>query len=192
MPRPPDLSPDMTLKEKRFILFYLGEARGSTAKAAQMAGYGSTYGSASMLGYRLMRKARIRKAIEKYIDQYVLSAAMILRELTDQGTIGHVIESDCMEDEEGTLEVNGATVVVKTGRRVFNREKAKELGVMHLVKCVKRNSFGDHVEVYDRQEALKMMGNYRGIFAEKIRVDVVEDLSKLSMDQLRKLAESPN
>jgi len=54
----------LTPKEQRFVDAYLGKANGVATKAARQAGYRQTEGALAVTGSRLLRKAKVRAAIQ--------------------------------------------------------------------------------------------------------------------------------
>src|SRR4051794_29639265 len=67
-------------RQRRFIDFYVGEARGNATRAATMAGYSPR--GAFLQGHRMLRKAHIRAAIEQLTSD-ALSPAEVLAEYAD-------------------------------------------------------------------------------------------------------------
>ncbi|MDO8679143.1 MAG: terminase small subunit [Acidobacteriota bacterium] len=53
----------LTLKEQKFLDLLFTSAKGNATLAAHGAGYGSTMPSAGVLGYRLLRKVKIQRAL---------------------------------------------------------------------------------------------------------------------------------
>lgn len=51
-------------KEKRFVELYVGQCNGNATEAAKLAGYSKV--SAHVLGHRLLKKVKIRKAIDAF------------------------------------------------------------------------------------------------------------------------------
>jgi phage terminase small subunit len=68
----------LTLKQQRFIDFYLGEARGNATEAARLAGYASPHPE----GARLRQNATVRARIDERLMAQSLSSAEVLAELT--------------------------------------------------------------------------------------------------------------
>lgn len=53
-------------RERRFVESYMGEAAGNATKAAELAGYSAK--TAGQIGHRLLKKVKVRKAIESRVD----------------------------------------------------------------------------------------------------------------------------
>lgn len=52
---PDDPLAGLAPKERKFVLAYVGEARGNATRAAELAGYGTTRGSMAFMGHSLLR-----------------------------------------------------------------------------------------------------------------------------------------
>lgn len=72
--------PELALKRERFILAYLGEARGNGAEAARMAGYSEA--NARFEAARLLTNANVRARIDEVLNAEAMSAAEVLHEVT--------------------------------------------------------------------------------------------------------------
>jgi phage terminase small subunit len=173
---------DLTQKEREFIIAYVGKARGNATKAVIMAGYEGTRSTLHNLAYRLLNKSSVRQEIGRIYEERAATAGEILKSMEDHAFLSGKILT-CFYDEEGTVEVDGRTVVVKTGRLMFDRKKARKLGVLGLVKSLKRGAKGDIVEFTDPMEAKKTLADIRGIAAEKPRRDA-KPLEEQSWEEL--------
>jgi phage terminase small subunit len=69
----------LTLKERRFVEAYVGEAAGNGTRAARLAGYGGGVATHSAIGSENLRKPPIRDAIAHIVDQDELVAGRIER-----------------------------------------------------------------------------------------------------------------
>jgi phage terminase small subunit len=53
-------------RERSFVVAYCGDAHGNASKAAELAGYSKK--AAGQIGYRLLKKAQIRSAIDQHVE----------------------------------------------------------------------------------------------------------------------------
>ena len=73
--------PSLTVKERRFVDAYLGDAKGNATEAARIAGYKDP----GQAGYENKKKQDIRAYIDERLDAETMSSAEILAELSDVG-----------------------------------------------------------------------------------------------------------
>lgn len=71
--------PKLPYKQERFVLAYIGEAKGNATAAARIAGYKSPHPE----GSRLLRNATVRARIDEELMLHAASAAEVLAELSD-------------------------------------------------------------------------------------------------------------
>jgi len=81
-----------SLKQRRFVEHYVGEAQGNAAEAARLAGY-----SDDSYAHQLIRKSHIKRAIRALVRAETLNRAQVRRELSQQATatvedIGDLVE----------------------------------------------------------------------------------------------------
>jgi phage terminase small subunit len=69
----------LTLKERKFVEAYLGEAAGNATRAARLAGYSGDPVTLAAVGYARLRKTQIRDAIAQLVDQDELVPSRIER-----------------------------------------------------------------------------------------------------------------
>jgi hypothetical protein len=169
-PEVPEPEPDVTSftpKERLFVSYFLGKARGNKTQAARLAGYTTPH----VVGFRLYKKANIRAAIEAKLNEVALSADEVLAHLAEQAEADIGVFLDVYPD--GTYRLDLA--------------KAKRADKLRLVRKLTPTKFGISIELHDSHAALALLGKYHGLF-EKL------DLSKLTrdqIDQLRKLIQDP-
>jgi hypothetical protein len=65
----PEWAEGLTLKQRKFVDAYWGEAKGNATKSAKMAGYKGNDVTLASVGKENLRKPRIRKAIEAARDK---------------------------------------------------------------------------------------------------------------------------
>ena len=74
-----DLLEGLTLKERRFVEAYLGDAAGNATRAAKLAGYNGNPVTLSAVGYGNLRKPQIREALTQLIEHDELIPSRIER-----------------------------------------------------------------------------------------------------------------
>lgn len=146
-------------KQRAFIKEYLRDFNGS--KAAIRAGYSRK--SAYAIGSELLKKPEIQKAIRQDLEERLMSADEDLKRLAEmaRGDMGDFLDISSMSYQ---LDLN----------------KAKELGITHLIKKVRQKTVTTvdkdgheeetntiEIELYDAQEALNSIGKYHGLFVDR-------------------------
>src|SRR4051812_21760757 len=119
----PDPLEGLTVKQRLFVSYYLGEAKGNGTAAARMAGYAVPTEQA----YENLRKPHIRAAIDAKLAGPALAADEVLARLSDMATA---------DLGDFTDEVKG-----KGGFRL-NLTKARAAGRLHLVKKLAHTKYG--------------------------------------------------
>lgn len=71
----------LTLKQERFVVAYLGEAHGNASEAARIAGYAKP----GQEGHRLLKNAEIAARVKQDVEKAGITAEAILAELADVG-----------------------------------------------------------------------------------------------------------
>lgn len=160
----------MGLSKKRrvFIEEYLKDFNGT--QAAIRAGYAEN--SASVTASRLIANDNISDAIDAAIEERAMTANEVLQRLADmaRGDMGDFLDVNSMG--------------------LFNLDlaKAKELGLLHLVKKLKDRSVmtmtmkdGEEVatethnievELHDAQSALVHLGRHHKLFTDKVETEI--------------------
>ena len=150
----------MTGKQRLFVEFYCGEARGNASEAARLAGYSDVAHD----GYRLKKHKEVWAAIEAALKERTLSGEEVLERLTQHAnaSIAPFIYS------------RGDVVMID-----LSREEAQEK--LHLLKKVKtkRKTGGDfdkgtnweeittEIELHDPQAALVHLGRHHRLFIDR-------------------------
>jgi phage terminase small subunit len=146
----------LTAKQKLFVSYYLGKARGNATEAARLAGYGSP----RQAGTRALSNASIREAIDLKLDRKAMEVDEILARLTQQATVS--MADFWRLGDAATLPV-------------LDLAKAQKLGLMHLVREMKVTKDGEvQVKLYDAQKALELLGRYRGLWQPDLKLGPVE------------------
>ena len=151
----------MSISNKRriFIDEYLKDC--NATQAAIRAGYSEN--GAKQQGSHLLTLIDVSEEINKRLADKAMAADEVIRRLTEhaRGDIGDFLDIESMSYH-------------------INLEKAKELGLTHLIKKVKErtvmtsNKSGEEtethtfeIELYDAQAALALLGKYHGLFVDR-------------------------
>ena len=176
------MASSLTGKQKAFINHYLECWNGT--EAARRAGYSEK--TARSMAYENLTKPHIRAEIDRRMKLMVMSADEAMLRLTQEAaaSIGDFID------------------ITPTGRWQLNLNKAKEAGLLHLIKEIKFNEYGPVLKLYDAQAAkMFIVKQERGDklslqldeetlrLAEKLGVSADTILEKLAV-MIRKQAEA--
>lgn len=171
--------PKLTPKQKVFVEAYF--ASGFNAhEAAIKAGYSKH--SARQIGAKLLSHASVARALQKRLTA----------KLADEGMQADEVLSLLAQHARGNMEdyIDPDTLAVD-----FKKAKlAKKLHLVKKFKCTTMiNAEKDiqvdtiEFELYDAQAALSLLGKHLSLFNDKLNVTI--DVTKLSDDELLKLAE---
>lgn len=173
-----------TNKKRAFIEFYL--IYWNASKAAREAGYSKK--TAYAIGHKLLKEAEIKAEIQRRLTELQASADEVIQRLSDQARsdIGDFMDIGSMGF---SLDLN----------------KAKELGLTHLIKKVKQRTTTTlhkdgteeerhwiEVELYDAQAALVHLGRHHKLFTDRLElpydwrsemIELIKD-GKITYDQL--------
>lgn len=159
----PDEVPD---KEDIFALEYLKDFNGT--QAAIRAGYAKK--SAHVTASRLLKKAKVSRAIREAVAERAMGVDEVLLRLADiaRGSLEFFISPG------GSIDVVAA----------------KDKGKLHLLKVYKTSEkYGDEIELHDPIKALELLGKNNGALGDlKDALLKNLDLDKLTEKQLRALA----
>jgi phage terminase small subunit len=179
----------LTTKQQAFVEHYL--THWNATRAAIDAGYSEK--SARSIGSENLTKPDILEAIQDRLADLRMSADEVLVRLTShaRGTA-----DDFVSIYESPLhDITGKPIQDREGREIvryfpsLDLEKARQRGMLHLVKKVSYTAHGPSVELYDAQAALALLGKHH-----KLCTDVTEykgkiDIGNLSDDELRAIVE---
>lgn len=143
----------LTLKQRRFIDAYLGEANGNATRAARIAGYATPH----MEGHNNLKNPKIVAEIERRYRENTMSTVETLRRLADQA--------------RGV----GAYISVQDGRTVVDVQGILDAGLGHLIKAVKHTKYGQEIEFYDAQNALIQIGKHLRLFVDRQEITTDAD-----------------
>jgi hypothetical protein len=159
----------MSNKQAAFVEFYL--QYWNATKAAELAGYAHP----RQAGSRLLSNVDIRAAIKVRLEEITLSADEVLVRLAEQARFDPLRFVDTGKSDEVKIDLVKIDLV-----------KIREAG---LGSCVKKIAYDRHgylvVEFHDSQAALRLIGQHRGLFANR---NLNFDMSKLSDEQLQRIA----
>ena len=151
----------LTLKQTLFVLAYLGPANGNATQAARLAGYEQEGIGLRVQGHDNLTNPNIRAAIDRYLEERIMTTDEILSRLADQARSGDFVDQDA------------------DGQMVFDAAAAKRSGKLHVVKKIKRKTrrvlggreivTTEDLELYDAQAALVHLGKHKLLFTEQIR-----------------------
>jgi hypothetical protein len=147
---------DLTLKERRLCLAFVGEANGSGVDAARIAGYKGTDGSLRVTAHRVLTKAnkfveQLRTDAERAARGKILSATQVLVGLT---RIAEADVADAFPDDEWlqALKKQGVSRLIKSIQR------DKDTG--NITKIEMHNAHGAHVD----------LGKYHKLFTDRVEI----------------------
>jgi hypothetical protein len=157
----------LTDKQRRFVSYYLGVSAGNATDAARRAGYLHP----DVLGARLVRKSSIRAKIEAQLGEAALTADEIVSRLSAQA-------ESSMAD---FIRVN------KRGSISLRLDDAQKRGQLGLIK---RGKYGWEIELYDAQKALELLGRYRGLWRDVVRIQTSEGKPRIQPRRRRSGSDS--
>lgn len=157
---------EFTERQQAFIAHYLDCLNG--AEAARRAGYAES--GARQEAHRLLTHADIRAAIDAGLAERGMSRDEVLARITElaRADIRELIEFDA----DGTM------------RGLRLRQDAP----LHLIKKLTPTKYGTSIELHDAAAMLIKLGEHHGLFKKSDDILKYIDLSKLTDDQLDRLA----
>lgn len=145
-------------KQQAFVEEYL-KCR-NAAEAARRAGYSEK--TARVIGAQNLSKLNIQEEIARRTKEVAMEADEVLSRLADiaRGSIEDFISL--------TYEPYPAAVL--------DLGKARERGVLHLIKKLKYDKDGNpEIELHDPQSALVNLGKHHKLFTDKVEHELSED-----------------
>lgn len=153
-------SQELTLKQRKFCLAFVGEANGNATDAARIAGYKGNKITLGAVGAENLEKPQIQARLqelqaqaEKKLGARVLSAAEVLAGLT------MIAEADVAEvfEPDGSFDLASAK---RRGKSRLIKSMAFDKDTGRLTKLELHNAHGAHVD----------LGKYHKLFTEKIEI----------------------
>ena len=141
---------DLTDKQALFVEYYLQDW--NATDATRKAGYKGSYETLRSIGSQNLTKPKIKKYIEKRLEEVAITSNEVLVRLSQQATISL---SDFIKSAGNLF--------------VIDMDKVRERG--HLVKKIKYTNHGVEIELHDAQAALVHLGKHHNLFKEKIEVE---------------------
>jgi hypothetical protein len=169
---------DLTLKQRKFCLAYVGEANGNGVESCRLAGYKGNDLALAVIAHENLRKPNIaafiqelRADAEKRAQGKILSATEVLVGLTRiaDADIAEVFEAD------GTFDLASAKKR-NVSRLIKSMAFDKDTG--RLTKLELHNAHGAHVD----------LGKYHKLFVDKFEIVQPEDLDAALERELARLA----
>ena len=168
-------------KQRRFVEEYLLCLNAS--EAARRA----EYKDPGQAGYENKKKQEIAAAISAGFAAQSMPPSEVLARLT-----AHARGSadDFITVYQSPLQTIDGEPILDTEHKPIVRhfpsldmEKARDRGMLHLVKKISYTAHGPSVELYDAQAALALIGKHHGLFVEKI--DISRQEIEAFLDRLR-------
>ncbi len=169
-------------RQRAFVAYYLqggqsldgsksrraGNTYLNATQAARQAGYAHPH----VAGSRLLKNVKVRAAIQAHMEELeIRSNEILLREYDiATGSLGDFADV--------FREVNVPRAL----------DRAKELGISHLIKMIKQTNNGVEIQLYDAHEARELLGKRLGLWEQK---NERFDPSKLSPVLLNVMNASP-
>lgn len=157
---------DLTDKQQAFVAHYI--ACWNASEAARRAGYSPE--SARSIGSENLTKPNIRAAIAARLAGLALSADEVLARLAD------VARADVRE------------LITFDAAGHFSALRLHQDAPLHLIKKITPGKFGMAIELHDSFAALIKIGEHHGLFKQGDDILKYIDLSRLSDEQLARLA----
>lgn len=169
----------LPLKQRLFVSYYVGKARGNATLAARLAGFGSP----RMAGPRLMQNDVILEAIEAKVSAVAMEADEVLARLSRQASsdMGDFLAPPHDPDDAPR----------------FDFVKAKRRDQLGNIKTIKRTTKTIHrgdappevevkveLQVFDPRPALETLAKFHGLTYEP----EPEDVKKMSREELERIA----
>jgi phage terminase small subunit len=131
-------------KERKLVIEYLRDLH--QRNAAIRAGYSEK--TADVQASQILRKLKVRAAVNAGLALYAMPADEVLARLTSQarGSMADLL------NDAGDIDL----------------EQARERGVLHLVKARGVTKEGERIELYDAQAALALLGKHHKLFTDKV------------------------
>lgn len=177
---------ELTLKQRLFVQYYCGKARGNGTEAARLAGYAGSDETLGVVGFENIRNPRIKEAINEWFDAQSMHSGEITSELSDIGRAEWRDFLTIRTDDEGN------TVAAKLNLG----DKIKALDILAKIRRIvgptqpeKDDSTAIALEV--ARNTVELLANSQKIqFAEALERVLVTCAGTRAEPALRQLAES--
>lgn len=167
-------------KQRAFVAHYVTHWNASAA--ARAAGYSAK--TAGAIGHENLKKPEIAAAIQQRLDELTMRADEVLVRLTAhaRASLADVLRLPDVETADADARAAWAIDLVK----------AQQTGAIHAIKTIKHGQYGDTIELHDPLRPLELLGKYHKLFGDDSGILKYLDLSKLSRDQLQRIAAGEN
>jgi len=164
------MSRELTLRQRRFVDAYAGDAGGVACAAARIAGYANPINN----GHRLMEIDGVRAELARRTAKEAMGPDEVLRGL------GEIARAD-PANYEGLIGLKDADAIRAELRRL--QAQGKTGAIKELVPT--RNGLA--VKLHDRAAALLTLARYHGLLVDRLKVSAEVDWENLSDAQLRQI-----
>lgn len=161
---------ELTIKQRLFIDAYLVCL--NAAEAARRAGYSEK--TARFIGAENLTKPNIAAAVAAGLAERAMGGDEVLARLADHA---RSTADDFITVYESPLhDIVGQPILDRDGNAIvryfpsLDLEKARQRGMLHLIKKVSYTAHGPSVELYDAQAALALLAKHHGLLVDKTEV----------------------
>lgn len=149
--------PRLTPKRKRFILEYLKDR--NAAQAVLRAGYDTTPENARVIGHQLLNNTsllpHLNKAIEEQEYRLEYDADMVMENLMS------IADTNVFD-----------FVTYQNGRAILMKDPDQlTVAQQKTIKSLKETSNGIEVQFWDKMKSLELIGKYKDMFTNNIKVE---------------------
>lgn len=152
--------PELTLKQRKFCLAYVGEANGNGIEAARLAGYKGNDVTLGAVAYENLRKPQIARFIEQLrADAEIAASGKILSATEVLVGLTRIADADIAEifEADGTFDLASAKKR-NVSRLIKSMAFDKDTG--KLTKLELHNAHGAHVD----------LGKYHKLFVDRLEI----------------------
>lgn len=162
-------------RRRKFVVEYLRDLNGT--RAALRAGYAPA--SAAVQASQILSILKVQEAITAGMELYAMGSGEVLARMTRiaRGSVADV------------LALPDADAAGPGYSWAIDLVKAQKTGAIDLVKRIKEGEHGPEVELYSAFDALVKLGEHYKLWGKGADLLKLIDLSRLSDDQLGRLAE---
>lgn len=148
---PPDVTPwhaDLNDRQRRFVEEYAADY--NATQAAVRSGFSDKESSSAVIGSRLLRNVKVRKAIDAFLDLHSMTTGEALQRLTDMA--------------RGSVEP-----FIETYGRGFKLDLSSDAAKasLHLIKEIGSTANGPYIKLHDAKDAVKTILQVRGKLINK-------------------------
>ena len=151
---------ELTYKQRLFVAYYLGDAKGNATQAARMAGYRWPHKVAE----RLVGKSGIKAAIESHLAKAAMSADEVLARLSEFAAADLSDYVSVSDDGEGWVDLT------KTKRRLRVVKKLKFTKKTFERDGIATSDTTAEIELHSPLAALDKLAQYHRLYDEKQKV----------------------